>query len=121
MERHEALFPALHRFPCSQRLVRHNVATLRSQFVCRRLDSNRVHSVRLVDRKCLPVIEVLVDNTAHALLAVVAVRLTAVVPERLLVLHEKRENVVGLATWGCEVETGEDARSIGERLAWLVE
>ncbi|KAI6758789.1 hypothetical protein HG530_011029 [Fusarium avenaceum] len=67
------------------------------------------------------VVKVLVDNTNHAGLAVVALLLRAVVPDGLLVLDGKLEDIGSLALLGSKVETGEETSAVGEGLAGLAE
>ena len=47
----------------------------------------------LIGRKSIRAVEVLVDDTSHALLTVATLGLSAVVPERLSVLDDKLEDV----------------------------
>jgi len=103
---------------CSQR---HNRATLRSKRVNRRLFGDGVDCILFVLCKRLVGVEVLVDNTAHAFLAVVPVGLRAVIPDRVSVLHSKGEDVWRFTRGGVEVEAREDGVVAAERLAWLVE
>lgn len=103
---------------CSQR---HNRATLRSKRVNRRLFGDGIDRILFVLCKRLVGVEVLVDNTAHAFLAVIAVRLRAVVPDGVPVLHRKGEDVWCFTCGGVEVEAREDGIVAAKRLAWLVE
>lgn len=104
-----------------QRLIRHDPPTLRSQRVSRRLLRDRILRHLLILRERLIAVEVLIDNAAHAALAMIAGCLAAVVPEGLGVLDGELEHVGRLALLGGEVEAGEDAGAAGERLARLVE
>jgi len=67
------------------------------------------------------VVKVLVDDTNHAVLAVVAVLLRAVVPDGSLVLNNDLEDIGSLALLSGEVEAGEETVTLGERLAGLAE
>lgn len=65
------------------------------------------------------IIKVLVDDASHALLAVVALLLGAVIPNRLLVLDLELEDIVRLALARGELEAGEEAGPVGQGLARL--
>jgi hypothetical protein len=68
------------------------------------------------------VVKVLVDDTDHAALAVVALGLGAVVPDGLAVVEDHGlEDIVGLALGGHKVEAGEEAKAVGRRRAGSVE
>lgn len=70
----------------------------------------------------LLVVEVLVDDAGHAVLAVVTVLLRAVVPDgRLCLLDDNLEDIVGLALLDGKVEARVDRRPIGKGLAGLAE
>lgn len=61
----------------------------------------------------------MIDNPTHPLLTMVSLR--AVVPKRLLILHQEGKHLVCLATSRSKVEAGEDAAAAGERLAGCAE
>jgi len=63
------------------------------------------------------VVKVLVDHTNHAVLAVVADGLRAVVPGRLIRSDHNLEHIRVLALLGREIEAGEETGAVGERLA----
>jgi hypothetical protein len=69
--------------------------------------------------ECELAVEVLVDDTSHAILAVEASRLGAVVPDGLLVLDNDLEDIGSLALLGW-LEAGEEGVGI-LGLAWLAE
>lgn len=113
-------------FPCIilsflQRLVLHNATTLGLRRVSARLLCNRRLSLLLIRRKRLIPIKVLVNHPAHTLLAMIPIRLRAIVPKRLLVLDQEREHIARLAARGCKVEAREDTFASGKGLAGLVE
>lgn len=62
-------------------------------------------------------VEVLVDDANHAVLAVLAGVLSAVVPDGLLVLDDDLEDVGGLSLGGKEVEAGEEGGAVGQGVA----
>ena len=64
--------------------------------------------IGLISSKSVLRVEVLVDDTAHALLAMVANGLRAVEPEGVLVLDDDGEDLGSLASGSGEVEAGED-------------
>tara|TARA_R110002003_G_scaffold115_2_gene9924 strand:+ start:43 stop:528 length:486 start_codon:yes stop_codon:yes gene_type:complete len=105
----------------SQWHIRLNPAPLALQNIRTGLLRHRPLAILLVLCQRLIRVEVLIDHTAHAGLAMVPDSLRAVVPERIFVLHLEGEDVVGLALCGGEVEAGEDAAAVGEGLAGLVE
>jgi hypothetical protein len=76
-------------------------------------------SLGLVGRERIRSIEVLVDHSAHALLAMVVLGLRAVEPGRVLVLDFDLEDIGALAGRGIEVEAGEE--TVIKRLARLGE
>lgn len=65
------------------------------------------------------VVKVTVDDTNHAVLAVGADSLWAVIPDRALILDDKLEYIVRLALSNGEMESREEGRAISERLAWV--
>lgn len=65
------------------------------------------------------VVKVLVDDANHAVLAVRADLLWAVVPDRLGVLDDNLENLGCLALLSGKVKSGEERAAVGQRLAWL--
>lgn len=65
------------------------------------------------------VVEVLVDDTRHALRAMVALR--TIVPDGLLVLDLDLEDVLGLAIVRDELEAGEEGAAVGEGHAGAAE
>lgn len=67
------------------------------------------------------VVEVLVDHTHHAVLAVVADLLCAVVPNGVRGLNHNLEDILSLSLFGGKVEAGEEASAISDRLARGVE
>jgi hypothetical protein len=67
------------------------------------------------------VVKVLVDDTHHTHLAVATLLLSAVVPDRLGVLHNNLENVGSLALSCGKVEAGKETCTVGERLTGLAE
>lgn len=91
------------------------------QRISRGLLCHSVDSVRLVLGQRVLAVEILVDNAAHALLAMGACCLTAVVPDRLGILDSEGEHVGCLASCGVEVEAREDGCGSAEGLARLVE
>lgn len=50
-------------------------------------------SLLLIRGESIRAVEILVDDTSHALLAVAAIGLGAIVPERLSILNDKLEDV----------------------------
>lgn len=67
------------------------------------------------------VVEVLVDDSDHALLAVVASRLGTVVPDGLLVLNDDLEDLRSLVLLGWEAEPREETGVASQGLAGLGE
>jgi len=112
--------PMPHAADCARCSQRHDRATLRSKRVDRRLFGDGIDRILFVLCERLVGVEVLVDNAAHAFLAVIAVGLRAVVPDGVRVLHRKGEDVWCFTRSGVEVETREDGVVAAERLAWLV-
>lgn len=67
------------------------------------------------------VIKVLVNHTIHAILAMVAILLRAVVPDGLLILDHNLEDIGCLALSDHEVEAAEEACAVRQGLAGLAE
>lgn len=99
--------------PRLQRLIRLNPTTLTLQRILTRLLGNRPLAILLILGERLIPIKVLINNTAHATLAMVSIDLTAVVPKGLFILHLERKHVVGLALLCGEVEAAEDTGAVG--------
>ena len=104
-----------------QRHIRQNLSALTLQWILTRLHGNRALSHLLVPRQRVFRAEVLVNNPTHALLAMIAIRLTAIVPNGLHILYHKRENILCLAGRGVEVEARENGVRATERRAWGAE
>lgn len=81
-------------------------------------DSSQSGQLAVLGEAEVLVVEVLVDDTDHAALAVVAHGLGAVVPDGLrVVLDDDLEHIGRPALLGTEVEAGEEAGAVGQGLA----
>jgi hypothetical protein len=106
----------------SQRHVGLNPSSLVLQTISIGLHNNYTLAILLVLGKRLIAVKVLVDDSTHALTAVIAKWLAAVVPEWFGVVDLKCEDALGLALRGGEVEAREDAGLVSwERHTWLFE
>jgi hypothetical protein len=82
--------------------------SLTRQRIRRRLLSYSIDSLRLIRRKRFNIrVEVLIDHSAHALLAMCS--LTAVVPERIQICHSVGKDEITFAFFSGKVEAREDA------------
>lgn len=105
--------------PSNERVRQYSTAIRRLDIRTRLLSCCPNTRLLVLSEGLLRVIERLVDNTAHALLAMIAVDLTAIIPEWFFRLNLEREHIRCLAGGCWEVETGEDTAA--ERLARSVE